>query len=325
VDVENILVTLPTNEEQRARLHALVPDWPIKFSSFSKATVEMVAKANILIGNVPVKLLSAAQSLKWMQLSSSGAAEQSDALGEKVLLTCVTGTYGTIVSEHMLAMLLTVMKKFPLYMENQTKSMWTPPVPFPMVAGSTILVLGTGDIGSKFARIVHAMGAKVLGCKRTYATKPIAGFDALYTIDELDTIIPLADVIALALPGTEATYHLFDARRLRMMKTDAILINVGRGSAIDTEALCDVLEEGHLAAAALDVFEKEPLPKYNCLWHAPRLLITPHAAGGYLAGNSIHRIFDISLENLRRFRDGEPLLHKVDRKTGYQEATDDGN
>ena len=319
-----ILVTLPLHTTQKSQMEALVPHWSIEYSSYGKATAQMVANADILIGNVPVALLSAAQSLKWMQLFSSGATGYSDVLPEEVLLTCATGTYGTGVSEHMLALLLAVLKKLPTYMENQLESIWTNPIPPQMIAGSTVLVVGTGDIGASFARIVQAMEAQVLGCKRTPA-ESIAGFDALYTIEELDSIIPLADVIALALPGTEATHHLFDGRRLRMMKDNAVLINVGRGSVIDSEALCDVLHEGHLAAAALDVFEEEPLPKNHCLWQAPRLFITPHAAGSLVAGNTIHLLFDIVMENLRRYRDGEPLIHTVDRKTGYLEVANDRN
>lgn len=317
--MENVLVTFPTTDEQKTQLQSLVPDWPITYSPFGDITADMIAKANIIIGNVPLEFLTETPALKWVQLFSSGAAEYGDVLEEEILLTCATGAYGTVVGEHSLALLLALMKHLPVYVTQKAEGIWKKASPARVVAGSTILVVGTGDLGASFARIVKSMGATVLGCKRTY-TESIEGFDALYTIEELDTIIPLADVIVLALPGTESTHHLFNERRLRLMKQDAFLLNVGRGTSIDTEALCDVLNEGHIAAAALDVFEEEPIPEHHRLWDAPRLLVTPHVAGGLKAGNTSDRVFAICLENLRRYRDGKPLLHKVNRKTGYQEA-----
>lgn len=316
--MENILLISAFSDTQKAELQALVPSWPIVFGSYASVTSDMVSKANIIIGNVPVPLLASAQSLKWLQLYSSGSSQFSEALSDTIKLTCCTGAFGTTVSEHLLTIVLAVMKNIPLYNAAQTKSNWIKCVPHRMVEGSTVLVVGTGDIGSSFARKIQAMGATVLGCRRT-ASAPFSGFDAIYTTEELDDIIPRADIIALTLPETSATIHLFDARRLRLMKNNAIIANVGRGNAIDTEALCDVMQEGHLAAAALDVTEEEPLPPEHRLWKTPRVLITPHSAGGLISGYTVNLVFAICLENLRRYRDGKELTHKVNRETGYRE------
>lgn len=322
--MENILVTAPFKSEQKSQMQILVPDWPIVFTSYSEVTNEMIAKSTIIIGNVPIPLLASARSLKWMQLSSSGASQFGEKLDDEILLTCSTGAFGSSVSEHLLAILFAVMKNLPFYLAEQQKSNWVQFLPQSLIEGSTVLVIGTGDIGSSFARKVQALGATTLGCKRT-PSPPIPGFDAIYTVDQLDIILPQADIIVLALPETTSTTHLIDKKKLLLMKKDAIIANGGRGSAIDTEALCDVMESGHLAAAALDVTEQEPLPSNHRLWTTPRVLITPHAGGGFLVSNTLNRIFDISYDNLRRYKEGKPLLNNVDRKTGYVESTTDGD
>ena len=120
-------------------------------------------------------------------------------------------------------------------------------------------VLGLGDIGGDYARKVHALGAHVIGVRRTNRNKPDY-LDEQHTMDDLDTLLGRADIVAMVLPGGSTTNHIMDERRLRLMKKGAYLINVGRGNAIDPAALKAVLKDGHLGGCGLDVTEPEPLP-----------------------------------------------------------------
>ena len=160
------------------------------------------------------------------------------------------------------------------------------------------------------------MGAHVIGVRRTNGEKP-EGVDEQVTIDKLDEILPRADLVAMNLPGGEATLNLMDERRLRLMKKGAYLINVGRGVSIDQEALIKVLKEEHLGGAALDVTVPEPLPENDPLWDAKNIIITPHVASNYLLAETFERFVRISAENLKRYANGEPLENVVDRATGY--------
>ena len=123
--------------------------------------------------------------------------------------------------------------------------------------------------------------------------------------------------MALSLPGNASTYHVLNRERIGLLKPNAIVLNVGRGTAIDTDALSDALYAGKITGAALDVTDPEPLPADHPLWSAPGALITPHISGGYSLPETLAQICDIFAENLERFRKGEPLRNVVDMGTGY--------
>ena len=185
------------------------------------------------------------------------------------------------------------------------------------IYGRTVLVLGMGDIGGAFGKQCKALGAKVIGVRRTDAAKPDYA-DAVHLISDLDQLLPEADIVAITLPGTEATRGLLDRRRIGLMKPGAVLLNAGRGYIVDTEALCDALECGALAGAGLDVVDPEPLPEGHRLWQIPTAVVTPHIAGGYHLKETHTRIVGIFVENLRRFLAGEPLKNQVDFAAGYR-------
>ena len=144
--------------------------------------------------------------------------------------------------------------------------------------------------------------------------------DELYTTEELEKLLPRADFVALALPNTPETKGIMTEERLRMMKRTAFLINVGRGNAIDSEALNRVLRDGWLGGCAVDVTEPEPLPEDHPLWDAPRMIITPHIAGKFNLPETFERIIRIAGENLEKFLAGETcgMMSVVDLETGYR-------
>jgi phosphoglycerate dehydrogenase-like enzyme len=142
--------------------------------------------------------------------------------------------------------------------------------------------------------------------------------DEMDTAENLEKRLAQADVVAVCLPGTRETFHLFSERQFAAMKEGAVFLNVGRGNIVDTEALVKVLKEGKLWGASLDVFEQEPLPEDSELWSCPNLLITPHVSGGFHLPYTVDRIVEISLKNLAAYIHHEEYVSVVDRATGYK-------
>jgi phosphoglycerate dehydrogenase-like enzyme len=164
---------------------------------------------------------------------------------------------------------------------------------------------------------MKALGAYVIGIRRTAHAKPDY-VDELLLPPELEEALPRADVVAMAVPGTKDTVGLIGRSQLARMKKDAVIINAGRGSAIDTEALCNALESGSLGGAGLDVTDPEPLPADHRLWKLENAVITPHVAGVRFMKETGEYVMKMNLENARRFIQVEPLESLVDYKTGYR-------
>ena len=335
---KNILVTVPVEETHVQKLQEAGPGCAFRFKagtalpSFQRAklpfenlietdpvTQEDIDWADIILGNVKGESLHGSEKLLWLQTNSAGVEEyiRPGVLAPHTLLTNATGAYGLAISEHMLAMALEILKKLELYRDAQQREAWESLGPVRSIYGSTVLVLGMGDIGGEFGKRCKALGAKVIGVRRTDAAKPDYA-DEVRLIADLDALLPQADIVAVTLPGTEATRNLLDRRRLGLMKSGAVLLNVGRGTIVDTEALCDALESGAIAGAGLDVTNPEPLPQGHRLWKIPTAVVTPHISGFYHLKETHTRIVDIFAQNLTRFLKGEPLKNQVDFATGYR-------
>ena len=319
--MQRILVTIPMDQSWQNRLAAIAPDWDILYREPENVTREDVAQASVILGNVEPSMLEGVSALKWIQLNSAGADAYTrpGLLPEGALLTNATGAYGLAISEHMLGMVLEIQKKLYLYRDNQRQSLWRDEGGVTSIWGSVTLTVGLGDIGGEFARRMKALGSYVIGVKRTPGKKP-EWLDELYTMEGLDSLLPRADIISLSLPQTPDTVHLMNEKRLSALKPSAVLINVGRGSAIDTDALVRVLERGHLAGAGMDVTDPEPLPPDHPLWRVPNAIITPHVSGFYHLPETLNRIRNIALENMTRYLAGEPLKNPVDFSTGYRKS-----
>jgi phosphoglycerate dehydrogenase-like enzyme len=146
-----------------------------------------------------------------------------------------------------------------------------------------------------------------------------ACYDEVHTLAELDNLLPQADFVLCALPHTPQTAGLLDGRRLNLMKDDAVLVNGGRGSLIDQESLCDLLDAGRFFGVGLEVTSPEPLPADHPLWDKPRCIITPHASGNTFAPESplVRKIWAHMTRNLEAYLDGKPLRSQADFSTGY--------
>lgn len=329
------LVTIPTGERHRNLLQQAAPGWEFRFRGTDTlvcapqealpgqpVTQEDVDWAQVILGNVPAAMLHGSPALEWLQTNSAGVEPyiQPGVLAGDTLLTNATGAYGLAIAEHMLGMLLELFKKLELYRDAQKSGAWQSQGAVKAVYGSTVLVLGMGDIGGEFAARCKALGAKVIGVRRSLRPCPEYA-DEVHLLEDLDSLLPQADVVAITLPGTDATRGLMSRERLAKMKEGSVLLNVGRGFIVDTEALCDALERGHLSGAGVDVTDPEPLPPTHRLWNIPTAVVTPHISGFYHLRETHERIVGIFLENLRHFQAGEPLRNLVDFATGYRKLS----
>ncbi len=314
-----ILVVLPVEDRHKELLKSSATDADFEFIPAKDVTEEQAHEADIIIGNVAPELIKGTSKLKWLQLNSAGTDGYTTegVLPKETLLTNATGAYGLAISEHMIGSLLCIMKKLHLYGADQPKHVWNDYGNVASIYGSKTLVVGFGDIGSEFAVRMHALGSQVTGIRRNKTEKPDY-LEALYQMDAFYECLKTADIVATCLPGTKETYHIFDKKAFAQMKEGAFFLNVGRGSAVDSYALADALNSGHLAGASVDVTEPEPLPSDHPLWDAKNLLITPHISGNYHLKETHERIVRIAADNLDRFMRGEKLRNVVDFATGYR-------
>lgn len=311
--MEQILNLLSLTPEERAAFSAAAPGWDQRFlPGGGGLTRSDCANAGVILGNPPAAMLRDCAGLRWLQTRSAGADPYNapGVLPQGTVLTTASGAYGHSVSEHMFALLLSLMKRLPSYRDQQHSGQWRDLGPVQTLADAQVLIVGTGDLGSSFAKLCKALGAHTVGVRRD-PSKPAEGIDEMFPLSELDGLLPQADVVALMLPHSSQTAKLFDRARLLRMKPSAILLNGGRGSVLDCAALAQVLAEGHLWGAGLDVTGPEPLPPDHPLWAQPRALITPHTAGGSHLADTERRVAAIVLDNLRRFLAGEELKNRV--------------
>ncbi len=320
--MEKIVIMIRGAEERREEIEELCRgkkepvflEWNADETQFRAAAVD----AEAVLGGVDPAWLEGTE-IKWMHLPFAGAnrhAGRPGALGR--ILTNSSGAFGATIAEHCLGMLLAFARHLPTYLRQAEQGLWRDCGSEWGLMGRTALILGTGDLGTQTAVRLKAMGMRVIGCCRKNS-EPRDPYDAIRTVDQLDSLLPEADAVFCCLPSTAATVGLLDARRLALLREDAILINVGRGDLIDTEALTDLLEQGRFTGVGLDVTDPEPLPKDHPLWRFDNVIITPHVSGigfGHL-GKTQSDVWQIALENLRRWCGGEPLMNVVDQEQGY--------
>ncbi len=314
MEQKKVLVVIPMVQEQRSRLKEALPGAEYYFTSIGEVTEEQVQQAELILGNVPPEMIQKSQRLLWLHLNSAGYDPyvKEGILGSHTILTTSSGAYGKAVSEHMFTMFLALMKKLHRYRDDQKQHIWGEEGEVVSIGDAVILILGAGDIGKHFAKQAHALGAYVIGVKRSLEECPPC-MDELHVNKELKELLPRADAVVSFLPSTNESRGLFNKELFALMKKGSYFVNGGRGDLVCTEDLCDALESGHLAGAALDVTDPEPLPEDHRLWDVPNAFITPHVSGFYHLPETLRNVVAICTENVRRYHAGEPLRNVVKR------------
>ncbi|NLO10252.1 MAG: D-2-hydroxyacid dehydrogenase [Clostridiales bacterium] len=290
----------------------------ITIATDSNLTDEMISKAEIIFGGPRQDVLKRAKNLKWLQLYSAGADGYTDSdhlyMSKDILLTTSSGVYGRAISEHVLAMILSYNRNLQDYALLKQEKRWSSIYKTRDFYGSTVGIIGFGDIGNEVALRAKALGARVLVVKRILSKKPDY-VDEIYLTEEIDEVLGRSDYIVLTLPATEKTKGIISKERIGIMKPDAFLVNIGRGELIDQEALIEALRNNRIGGAGLDVMTPEPLPADNPLWELPNVIITQHSSG-LSVGNDTRRV-NLFTDNLRRYLNNEALENIVNFTEGY--------
>jgi phosphoglycerate dehydrogenase-like enzyme len=249
--------------------------------------------------------------VRWVQLPSAGVERWLGRLPAGPVYTSAAGAFALPVAEHALALMLAGARRLA---ECARAGEWADlRREVRSLEGATVAIVGAGGIGRSLIEFLQPFRPRVLAVTRR--GNPVPGAQATVPADRVDDVLGEADFVVLAAPGTPGARHVIDARRLALMRDDAWLVNVGRGSLVDTDALVDALQAGRLGGAALDVTDPEPLPKGHPLWSHPDVLITPHVA---TPPESERRHMAARIrENVERLAAGEPLIGVVDVEAGY--------
>jgi phosphoglycerate dehydrogenase-like enzyme len=266
---------------------------------------------------------AAARGLRWIHAPSAAVHHLlfPELVNSDVVITNSREVHGPVVAEHVLALIFALAKKIPQAAVFQQKHIWGQEEIWKLgahpreIAGATLGLIGVGSIGSRVAQMASALGMRVIAVREHVEKGKPGGVEAVFPPTALDEVLKQSDYVVLAAPLIAATNGLINADRLAVMKPEACLINVGRGAQVDEAALVDVLRTRRIAGAALDVFEREPLPADSPLWGVENLLITPHTAG--LTEKLWHRHYDLLSDNLRRYLARQPLRFVVDKQKGY--------
>jgi phosphoglycerate dehydrogenase-like enzyme len=255
--------------------------------------------------------------LRWIQSSSAGVEDLASAvLRERgVVLTNAAGVFDAAMAESVLGFLLAFSGRL-LEDARAEPGAW-PQEPIRRLAGTVALVVGAGSIGTETGRLLGSAGLRVRGIART-PRPPDRVFESIAGAEALHEELALADHVVNVLPITQATRGFFDAAAFAAMRPGAIFVNIGRGATVDERALTRALIDGPVGGAALDVFEREPLPAESPLWRMSNVLVSPHRAGDHEGWED--DVVAVFVDNLRRFVAGEPLRNVVDVELGYAPA-----
>lgn len=309
------------NEKYRRQIDAAAEaaGFMVHYYDTQAALTPHIGDYEVLFGHPVPALLRQASQLKWLCSDYAGVEKYlDDAVWPQpgCLLSNASGAYGPTISEHILMVLLMLLRRMPEYQADLCQRQWTFHAPIRSIIGSHVVMLGTGDIGSHTARRLKALGASVTGvCRSGRSEEP--AFDRVVPIEELDSVLPEADALVMALPSTPETEGVLSRERIALLPERAYVVNVGRGSAIDQSALVEALMQRKLAGAALDVMMPEPLPADDPLWDCPNTIITPHVSGNMSLGLTCDIDVDMFCADLARYAAGKPLSNLVDRTRGY--------
>jgi phosphoglycerate dehydrogenase-like enzyme len=280
----------------------------------------LVDSAEVLYGipDVDPKALartaSANPDLRWVQIMAAGGGGQVKAAGlddaqlERIAFTTSAGVHGGPLAEFAVFGVFAGAKTLPRLLQQQRDHEWTGRWTMSQVSEQTVLVAGLGGIGREVAAKLSALGATVIGTSRHDVSVP--GVSRIIHPDAIADVVGEVDAIVTTLPGTAATERLLGEQVFQAVKPGVTVVNVGRGTVIDEDALIAALQDGRVGFAALDVFAVEPLDAASPLWDLPNVLVSPHTAA--LNGAEERLIAELFADNATRFLDGRELRNRVD-------------
>jgi len=280
-----------------------------------------IGDADAYVGDITPEQVRAGKRLQWVQVMSAGVENVlflsgGNALRDSnIVLTNNKIVQGPEIADHAMAMLLMLSRRLRKYVADDQQETWDGAV-FTGIElnGKTAVVIGAGGIGNQIATRAWAFGMNVIGVDPE--DKPFSPFiQKVVKPDQLDEVLPQADVVFISAPHTEKSHKMMGARQFELLKPNSYFVAVSRGGIYDMNALVKALDSKRLAGAGVDVTDPEPLPKGHPLWKFNNVVITPHIAGR--SDHDHERMTGTVKENIRRFVDGKPLVNVVDKQKGY--------
>lgn len=266
--------------------------------------------------SLPENILTCFPNLRWVHLLGAGANRASD-LGlfdTPIQITNSRGVASRPVAEWVLLCMLSFVRHLPLLVRQQDRRIWNRVEPSE-IQGKMLGLIGLGALGREIAQLASALGMRVSAVRRNPSQEDQPeGVERVYPPSQLPVLIRESDFLVVCVPLTRETHGLIGARELAVMKPSAVLINVSRGGIVDEEALMRALRDGHIAGAALDVFEREPLPADSPWWSVPNVLLSPHQAGW--SNRYWERTLELLAQNVQRYLAARPLLNLLSSR-GY--------
>lgn len=295
-----------------------IEEFGVKLEYTQAETLKSIGDAEVVFGCPPVALLKDAHDLRWHHLPNA-AIQPYTSLGvyanTGVMLTNSSGVYGESIGEHIVAQVFALARNLPLYQKQQREQVWRRDNDGTLrVCGSSIAIFGMGDLGKNAAQRLKALGANIIGVRRSLLEKP-PYVDELFDLRSTDAILRRADFVICCLPLTNTTRGLFGKNEFDAMNPWAYFINVGRGAIADTDAMVRALIEKQIAGAALDVTDPEPLPKGHPLWTLDNVILTPHSS--CVSDDAQERKLELFLEQLKRYQAGRMLKNVISFMQGY--------
>lgn len=253
------------------------------------------------------------ENLKWVHVMSAGIDEIPKDIFDKALVTNSTGIHKIPMTEYAVGILMQYYKNFAKLHEAQKNNEWISYSRSEELYGKEAHILGTGSIGSHLAKALQVFGVWTVG----YNTdgRSIEGFDQTHEISELNAKIGTADIMVNILPSTPSTTNFLQTETFKLMKDEAVFLNIGRGTVMTDKVLMEVLEQKYIAQVLSDVFNEEPLPADSPLYNYDNLTITPHCSAKTRMYNV--RAFDIFMYNLENMNDESKMQNIIDYNKGY--------
>lgn len=315
----NILFTAKIPEKHHVTLSTTFPEQSFIFSKSIEEAEHYLSNTEILVmysSGLTESMIEKAANLKWIMALSAGLEKMPlAAIARKnILVTNARGIHKIPMAEYAISMLLQVYRQEKIIIANERNKHWDNSVRVQEISGKTMLVAGSGSIGQEVARLAKAFRMKTIGISRS--GRPLAFFDKIHTVSEMENVLPEADFVVSVLPSTAETKYFFTYEHFELLPSHAVFLNMGRGDAVKTADLLKAVQQEEIAHVVLDVFEEEPLPANHPFWQEENITITPHMSG--LSPHYVTRALEIFHENLHTYLEGKnDFRNKIDLARGY--------
>lgn len=324
MSLPTIVTCFPLSDRDEQRLRAFAGhDYEVKISD-QESIAKEIFEADIFCGHAKVPVdwdaVVSAGRLGWIQSSAAGLDHclTPPVIDSSILVSGCSGLFAPQVAEQMLALLTGLIRRVPVFLRAQQNRQYVRQ-PTDDLFGKTVGIVGFGGNGQRIAQVLQPLVGRILATdcfpEACQGLIDAGVVEDVWAAERLDEMLPQLDVVIVTLPLSEANERRVSGPQFNLLPEGAYLINVGRGSVVDTDSLVDSLESGRLGGAGIDVVDPEPLPPDSRLWSMENVIISPHV--GAQSSLRVPVTIDLFGKNLQRYREGKPLLNQVDKVIGF--------